>query len=162
MLVCPVVERHGHGCSPTDVVRFAEGGNSVTDRQRMTPSAMTAIKFSVFQSIAGFDNDEPIVDERQCRCVASRYIEGRCGLSVRNLVKCRTFDFAETKRRRSRDEKSFGHTRTWRNGRNRCGCEPDDGGRSMASRFSRRAHCRRLGGRGHPWRCARGPKAVLL
>ncbi len=31
MLVCPVVERHGHGFSPTDVVRFAEGGNSVTD-----------------------------------------------------------------------------------------------------------------------------------
>jgi hypothetical protein len=61
-----------------------------------------------------------------------------------------------------RDDKTTGHTRVWRNSRNRCGSEPDDGGRSMASsRLSCRPHCRRLGGRGHPWRCARGTKALL-
>src|ERR1700694_4747403 len=65
-----------------------------------------------------------------------------CGLSVRNFVKCRTFDFAEMKQWRSRDEKSFSHTRTWRNGRNRRGCEPNDGGRSMASWLSCRADWR--------------------
>jgi hypothetical protein len=28
MLECSSVKRHGHGCSPVRVVRFAEGGNS--------------------------------------------------------------------------------------------------------------------------------------
>src|SRR5258705_11564061 len=54
----------------------------------------------------------------------------------------------------SRDEKNPGHTRGWRDGRNRCGCEPDGGGRSMASWLSRRSRCRGLGGRGHSWRRA--------
>src|SRR3984893_17373101 len=62
----------------------------------------------------------------------------------------------------SRDEKSINDTRTWRNGRNRRGCELNDGGGSMASWLSCRADCRRTGGRGHPLRCARRPNALLL
>ncbi len=34
MLVGSSVKRHSHGCSPTQVVRFAEGGSPETDRAR--------------------------------------------------------------------------------------------------------------------------------
>src|ERR1700694_3755137 len=130
------------------------------DRAR-GPAAWWRPISGAFQWIAGFDRDEPIVDERQCRCVASRYIQDCCGLSVRKFVKCRTFDFAEMKQWRSRDEKSFSHTRTWRNGRNRRGCELNDGGRCMASWLSSRDACLRTGVKGAPWRCACCPKALL-
>src|SRR6202048_4106055 len=74
MLVGSSVKRHSHGCSPTQVVRFAEGGSPETDRARGPAPWWRSIP-GAFQSIAGFDRDEPIVDERQCRCVASRYIQ---------------------------------------------------------------------------------------
>src|ERR1700688_1380698 len=70
-------------------------------------------------------------------------------------------NFVDTKKWRSCDEKSPGHTRARRDSHDRCGCEPDDGGRSLASWLSRRAHCRRPGGRGHSWRSTRRTKALL-
>src|SRR3981081_2841579 len=36
LLKCSLVKRHGHGCSPLPVVRFAEGGSSLTDKARRT------------------------------------------------------------------------------------------------------------------------------
>src|ERR1700719_3420052 len=69
--------------------------------------------------------------------------------------------FSPKKEWRSRDEKNPAHTCGWRDVRNRCSCEPDGGGCSMASWLSRRPRCRRLGGRGHPWRRARSAKALL-
>src|ERR1700731_628583 len=69
--------------------------------------------------------------------------------------------FFDAKKWRLCDEKNLGHTRAWRDSLNRWGCEPDDSGRSMASWLSRRSNRRRPGGRGSPWRSARGPKALL-
>src|SRR3984893_1077913 len=73
---------------------------------------------------------------------------------------CRANSFDEKKWRLC-DEKNLGNTRAWRDSFDRCGCEPDDSGRSMASWLSRRSNRRRPGGRGSPWRSARGPKALL-
>ena len=70
-------------------------------------------------------------------------------------------NFIDAKKWRSCDEKSPSHTRAWRDSLNWWSCEPDDSGRSMASWLSRRSNRRRPGGRGHPWRSARGPKALL-
>jgi hypothetical protein len=61
----------------------------------------------------------------------------------------------------SRDEKNSSHTRGRRNSRNRCGCEPDDGRRSMAPWLSRRPRYRRLGGRSPDRRGACSTQAVL-
>src|ERR1700687_1661378 len=62
---------------------------------------------------------------------------------------------SETKKWRPCNEDDLSYTRAWRDSRNRCDCEPDGGGRSVASSWlSRRPHCRRLGGRGHSWRRA--------
>jgi hypothetical protein len=61
------------------------------------------------------------------------------------------------------DEKNSGHTRVRCNSRNRCGCEPDGGRRSMAPApwLSRRPRNRRLGGRSPDRRCARSTQALL-
>jgi hypothetical protein len=60
-------------------------------------------------------------------------------------------------------KKKLGHTRGRRDSRNRCGREPDVGRRPMASPWlPSRPRCRRLGGRGPPWRRARSTKALLL
>src|SRR5258705_3171702 len=68
---------------------------------------------------------------------------------------------SETKKWRPCNEEDLSYTRGWRDSRNRCGCEPDGGGRSMASSWlSRRPHRRRPGGRGRAWRCA-GAKGLL-
>jgi hypothetical protein len=45
----------------------------------MRRAAMTAINLQVILWIIEFDDDEPIVDERQCRCVPSRYIQTAAG-----------------------------------------------------------------------------------
>ena len=70
-------------------------------------------------------------------------------------------NFIDAKKWRSWPGLFSSHTRAWRDSLNRCGCEPDDSGRAMASWLSRRSNRRRPGGRGHPWRCACCPKALL-
>jgi hypothetical protein len=87
--------------------------------------------------------------------------KGQGGRAFGTTSNVRRSIFVETKEWRSRDEKNPGHTRGWRDSRNRCSCEPDGGGCSMASWLSRRPRYRRLGGRGHPWRRARSTKALL-
>jgi hypothetical protein len=67
----------------------------------------------------------------------------------------------DAKKWRLCDEKNLGHTRAWRDSFDRCGCEPDDSGRPMASWLSRRSNRRRPGGRSNPWRSTRGPQALL-
>src|SRR3984957_634542 len=83
------------------------------------------------------------------------------GGSSENLSDTGRANFFDAKKWRLCDEKNLGHTRAWRDSLNRWGCEPDDSGRPMASWLSRRSNRRRPGGRGHPWRSTRGPKALL-
>src|SRR3984885_16313200 len=67
-------------------------------------------------------------------------------------------NFIDAKKWRSWPGLFSSHTRAWRDSLNRCGCEPDDSGRAMASWLSRRSNRRRPGGRGNSWRSTRGPR----
>src|SRR3981189_1519031 len=90
--------------------------------------------------------------------------KGQGGRAFGTTSNVRRSIFIETKEWRSRDEKNPGHTRGWRNSRYRCSSKSDAGGRPMApspSWLSRRPNCRRPGGRGPHWRCARSTKALL-
>ena len=110
------------------------------------------------RSAKPIDNGEPIVDVRQFQACTEMLRSGvpwaeRPGLrSIFDL-----YNAAE-----SRHEKKLGHTRGWRNSRNRSVRKPDDGGCSMTSSWLSR--CPRLwglGGRSYPWRRARSAKDPL-
>jgi hypothetical protein len=89
------------------------------------------------------------------------YIRKPVGWIVRNLSDTGPANCFDAKKWRSCDEKKLGHIRAWHDSFDRCGCEPDDSGRSRASWLSRRSNRRRPGGRGNSWRSTRGPKALL-
>jgi hypothetical protein len=57
------------------------------NRQGKARVAMTAINFRIVLSTAGFDDDQPIIDERQCRRRAPTIDSEPVGWTVRSFVK---------------------------------------------------------------------------
>jgi len=174
MLKCPSIKRHGHGCSPlrvaTHPIMVPRTGVLVLprtafhNRQSRTHGAMMAINFQDrFVKSPPTTANLSLTDANARRGVRC-YARECCGPSVADHLKWwRRSIFIETKEWRSHDEKKSDHTRGWRDCCNWCGREPDGGRRPMASPWlSGRPRCRRLGGRGPRWRCARGTKALLL
>jgi hypothetical protein len=66
------------------------------NRQGKVRVVMTAINFRIVLSAAGFYDDQPIIDERQCRRRAPTIDSEPVGWTVRSFVKCRAFELTGT------------------------------------------------------------------
>lgn len=95
-----------------------------------------------------------MVDERQCEVCAASIKSGPDGME---RPRSRWVPDVKVLSGRGSGDRVMKrtHARAWRDSRNRSGCKSDGGARSLASSFSRRAHCRRTGGGSHSWRGAK-------